>query len=145
MFALHVWHVVADKFVLYVPGVQKLHVLAVAEKFPMPHCVQLIEPGESANVPAVHVWHAVDDVFGLMEPARQLLHVGWLIAEVNWPGAQLEHMALDDRLQAESTYSPTLHVRHVLQLKRLDALVKVLAEQFEHLVLFMEEQGVLIR
>jgi hypothetical protein len=71
--------------------------------------------------------------------------MGWLIAEVNWPGAQLEHMASDDKLQAESTYSPTLHVRHALQLKRSDALVKVRAEQFAHRVLFVEEQVVLIR
>jgi hypothetical protein len=60
----------------------------------------------SANVPVVQVWHAVEAVFGLMVPAKQLLHVGWLMVEVNCPGAQLGHMASDDRLQAESTYSP---------------------------------------
>ena len=87
----------------------------------------------------------MEAVFGLMAPAKQLLHVGWLMAEVNCPGAQLEHTASDDTLHADSTYSPTWHVRHVLQLKRLDALVKVLVEQFEHLVLFIEEQVVLIR
>ena len=83
------------------------HDEGLTEKLPAWQTAQLVKPGELANVPVAQVWHAVYDVFGLMEPARQLLHVGWLIADVNWPGAQLEHMALDDRLQAESTYSPT--------------------------------------
>ena len=41
-------------------------------------------------------------------------------------------MASDDKLQAESTYSPTLHVRHELQLKRFDVFVKVLVVQLAH-------------
>jgi hypothetical protein len=74
----------------------------------------------------------VDDALGLMVPAKQLLHVGWSIADVNQPGKQLEHMASDDKLQAENTYSPTLHVRHELQLKRFDVFVKVLVVQLAH-------------
>ena len=106
---------------------------------------QLVRPSVSANVPVEQVWHAAEPTFGLMAPAGQLLHVAWLIAAVNSPGAQLEQTASDDTLQADCTYSPTLHVRHALQLRRLDALVKVLAEQLAHRVLFMGEQVVLIR
>ena len=112
---------------------------------PAGHVEQLVRPGVSANVPVAQVWHAAEPTFGLMAPAGQLLHVGWSIAAVNRPGAQLEQTASDDTLQADCTYSPTLHVRHALQLKRLDALVKVRAEQFAHRVLFVEEQVVLIR
>ena len=67
-----------------------------------------------------------------MVPAKQLLHVGWSIADENRPGKQLGHTASDDRLHAESTYSPTLHVRHELQLKRFDVFVKVLVVQLAH-------------
>lgn len=90
------------------------------------------KPGESANVPGKHVWQAVDDVFGVEEPAEQLLQFDRSVADVNWPGRQLEHIASENRLHAESTYSPALHVRHELQLKIFDSFVNVLAVQLAH-------------
>jgi hypothetical protein len=62
----------------------------VAKKLPASQVAQLVNPGESANVPVEQAWHVVDDVLGLMAPAKQLLHVGWSIADVNWPGRHLD-------------------------------------------------------
>ena len=70
------------------------------------HVEQVVKPGESAKVPGEQVWQAGDEVFGLEEPAEQLLQFIRSVAAVNWPGGQLEHMALDDKLHTESTYSP---------------------------------------